>query len=590
MARLAGRVEKPGGARKQPRTGLGHGSWPGWLAGLKCLAARLPWPHTLFAAASVAKILVMGYHFGTWDHTLYLPLLKHSVDPTLYPSDPFLALGAAHTAFFWDLFAPAYRAGVLELAVFVAYVLVTYLTSWSIWSLSQALFDNRLAAAVSVAALILPHIGLVGLSQVGFSLVAWIAVLPFTLWALTWYLRGRYLAAFGLLGVLYNFNALSVNFALGLLVLASLADLRRVGVRNLAGGLAIFVVAAAPVFIWRAANGPLDFSLRPEWVSALRRGINVGLYQVFGTQPEVLIYTASFAAMVALFVSAWRLAPARASRPSSAARAWMAGVVLVALAAWVAAVWLPVTFVIELQLGRIGVYATVLSMVYCAHYLARAYQAGRLGRAEFGALALALCLPPFAFLTLGLWGISRLVRSARWRPVLVAGLALTVTGASAALAASQGAWDPRVQVGAAHDDWYAAQVWARDNTPKAAVFMTPPQEQGFYTPSWRVFSERGTVATLDDLMDTGNTPGYFDVWQPRFEAVAPGALARFRGDIVENATLTAQAYNGLTDAQVLAVAGRYEAGYLVVAQPHQRPWPVAYANEGFIIYNLRGAR
>ena len=172
----------------------------------------------------------------------------------------------------------------------------------------------------------------------------------------------------------------------------------------------------------------------------------------------------------------------------------------------------------------------------------------------------------------------------------VGGLALASFAVSMALGAQLGLWDPRVQVETPHDPWYAAQVWARDHTPKPAVFITPPHLHDLYVPGWRVYSERATVATLDDLIDIGYTPNYLAIWRPRFEAVAPGALARFHGDWMENMVPTAAAYYGLTDAQVLAVASQYGAGYLVVERPHLRPWPVAYENQAFVIYDLRGLR
>jgi hypothetical protein len=574
----------------RPRPGLSRRSWPRWVVRAERLAGTLPWPHLLFAVATVFTIRLTGYDFGTFDQTLLVPILKHSVDPALYAADPFTALMAIHVSFFWDLFVPAYRLGLLEPAVFAAFVGITYLFFWSVWSLAQALFNNRLASAVSVAALAVPHFGLVGFTQLTFSLVNWNAVLPFTLWALALYLRRRYLAAFALLGVLYNFHCLSVNFALGLIVFASLADLRRVHWRNLLVGLAVFVALALPVLAWRASGDPLDFSLRPEWASLLIDRANPTLYQVFGTNPLVLIDTASFAALVAMFFIARRLAPpAPGDDTAGAARtslSWMAAILVVVLVEWVVTTWLPVTLLVELQLGRVGVYALVLGYVYFAHYLAADYQAGRLSRPELIALVLALALPPLAFLALGLWALGRWLPAARWRPLVVAGLALGVFGASLLVAAQMGLWDPRVQVESRRDPWYAAQVWAREATPRQAVFITPPQIQGLFVPGWRVYSERATVVTLYDAIDIGYTPGYLDTWQPRFEAVAPGALARFRGNQAENAALAASAFYGLTDAQVLAVARQYGASYLVVERPHLRPWPVAYANQEYVIYDL----
>src|SRR5262245_23939951 len=149
-----------------------------WAARAEWLSARLPWPNLLFALATVVTIRMVGYDFGSFDQSLLIPIFKHSVDPALYAADPFTALIPAHVSIFWDLFAPAYRLGLMEPVVFAAFVVVVYLFFWSVWSLTQTLFHNHLASTLSVAALALPHFGLVGFTQLTFSLVNWIAVLP----------------------------------------------------------------------------------------------------------------------------------------------------------------------------------------------------------------------------------------------------------------------------------------------------------------------------------------------------------------------------------------------------------------------------
>jgi len=90
------------------------------------------------------------------------------------------------------------------------------------------------------------------------------------------------------------------------------------------------------------------------------------------------------------------------------------------------------------------------------------------------------------------------------------------------------------------------------------------------------------------LLEVALVPGYVDTWKLRFEAVAPGALAQFRGNYFENVALTTQAYYSLSDEEVLSVAREYGASYLVVEKPHQHDFPVAYENDGFVIYDLQG--
>jgi hypothetical protein len=143
-----------------------------------------------------------------------------------------------------------------------------------------------------------------------------------------------------------------------------------------------------------------------------------------------------------------------------------------------------------------------------------------------------------------------------------------------------------VNVYAARTDWYLAQRWARDHTAADALFITPPQIWSYHELDWRVFSERSTLASLTDALEIALIPGYQATWQPRFEAIAPGAVDQFRGDYFENKTITAQAFYGLTPEQLRQVADEYDVSYLVVEQPHERPFILCYENPGFLIYAL----
>jgi hypothetical protein len=88
------------------------------------------------------------------------------------------------------------------------------------------------------------------------------------------------------------------------------------------------------------------------------------------------------------------------------------------------------------------------------------------------------------------------------------------------------------------------------------------------------------------LLEIAIVPDYTDTWKERFETIAPGALARFRGDIFESRQITAQAFYSLSAGDVLRAARRYGASYLVVEKPHTYDFPVAYENEQFVIYRL----
>ena len=125
--------------------------------------------HLLFALATLVTVLFVGYHFGTFDQTIHIPFLKRYADPTLFPGDPFIDLRLTHYSYFWQLFMPFYRLGVLEVTLFVVHVGVVYGTFWALWALSETLFASPLASLITVAGFVFPHIGFAGFPVLEFS-------------------------------------------------------------------------------------------------------------------------------------------------------------------------------------------------------------------------------------------------------------------------------------------------------------------------------------------------------------------------------------------------------------------------------------
>ena len=48
--------------------------------------------HLLFLVSALFSILLIGYHFGTFDQVVHIPFMKAEADPSLYPGDALVAL------------------------------------------------------------------------------------------------------------------------------------------------------------------------------------------------------------------------------------------------------------------------------------------------------------------------------------------------------------------------------------------------------------------------------------------------------------------------------------------------------------------
>ncbi len=182
------------------------------------LAKKTLLRHIIFLGVTLVTIWISGYHFGTFDQVVHIPFLKKLADPGLYPTDPFLNLRSEHYSFFWLMFIPAYRAGILEPVMFAVHMLATYGLVWMFWEFTDTLFHNNLANLFSLVLLVSPHLGMPGFQIVEFSLLNRTFVLPFILGAIILYLRRLYVPAFLLLGVMFNIHVIYVGFAVTMIL------------------------------------------------------------------------------------------------------------------------------------------------------------------------------------------------------------------------------------------------------------------------------------------------------------------------------------------------------------------------------------
>jgi hypothetical protein len=549
------------------------------------LAGRAVREHLLFSCATLFVVLFYGYHFGTFDQVIHLPFLKKFADASLYPGDPFMELRFQHYSYFWIVLVPFYKLGILEIAMFITHLLVTYSTFWALWTLSDFLFHNRLTNLISLVAFAFPHMTFGGWTIFEFSLLNRTFVLPFLLWAIILFLRRRYLLAFALLGLMYNLHALSVNFVLAMFLFDGVLERRKVGWRNLVLGLIFFMLAALPVLLWKLSGPGGDFGQQPEWFSIVARGMLYNNFHLFAPYPHILLVTAGGVGALALFFIVRRFAP-----PPEHDRTitnFMYALLLILLVQVITTSWLPLTIILELQIIRAGVFVLILSYLYFANYLAASFQSRVGDKFDWILLAGAFMFSVLPFVPVAVHALQYLIAPPRRRRLLTLSLLLGLSAFIILFIIPLNIWYPGIYVYGHETPWYRVQTWSRDHTPKDAVFITPPYIWWFYESDWRVFSERSTVVSLSELLDVAFAPNYTSTWEARFEAIAPGALARLNGDNFENSALIAQAFYGLSDEAVLRAACQYSASYLVVEKPHLRHFPVVYQNQQFVVYALQ---
>lgn len=115
--------------------------------------------------------------------------------------------------------------------------------------------------------------------------------------------------------------------------------------------------------------------------------------------------------------------------------------------------------------------------------------------------------------------------------------------------------------------WKDVQMWARENTPKEAIFLTPPEVDGF-----RVYSQRAIV------FDWKAGPGVDTVWWHRLKDFNPES---YTCDAV------AESYRKMSWEQKTALAKKYGATYIVVPCVEKVAQKPVYKNKKWAVYQLR---
>jgi hypothetical protein len=539
-----------------------------------------------FLAAALISILFTGYYFGTFDQSAHIPFLKAWADPSLYPNDPFIALRKDQFSFFWYFFVPFLKLGILEPAMFFTHLLATTLFFTAVWDLGMTLFGEPLVALFGVMSFIFPHTGFVGFPVIEFSLLSRTFVLPFLIFAVNNFLRKREGFAYLILGVIYNLNLLMTNFVLITLVTCCLVDIRKIGWRKLAFCIVLFFVGAIPVLIWKIQSGTgLNPGVRPEWFSTITRGGLFQIFYIFSNTPFMLLSLGGISS-IAMFIVALRYDHTK--EHDFQMTYLMAGLILIMVFQVITTLWLPLTSVIQMQFSRASLFILIFAYIYFAGYIVKEYTAGKIAGGNLILIAGCFFLSVSPAIPLIAWLIYRIYPSIFENRKIAAGVILVIMmGIYFKVFAALNIWKPGIHVYSKPSAWIDVQNWARNNTTKEAMFITPPQEVGLYQPDWRVLSERGTIASFYDIFEIALKPDYLPIWKPRFENLAPGALGEFGGNFFENLLITRKAFNSLDKNQFLKIACQYGASYLVVEKENEIELPSVYENTQFKVYVMK---
>ena len=561
--------------------------------------------------ASLASLTLIGYRFGDSNHGITVPILKRFIDRSLYPGDALVATGEAFPTIFYRLLATFLPStDWVPFAYFALYVVSIALTYAAVFRMAVwASGGDRSIGALAVLLAMPVRTGLAGeaLYRVAFSHSHLASGLD--LMALALFLEGRRLLPLLMLSLgVYN-HALYSLYLLVPFTLMLLWEARTLPRKTTLTRLAAAWVPVLPFLVNAIAQGK---PMTQEWLDLLiLRSSHHSFPGAFGDAlPDAVV---------------WLLLGTAAAFRSGSGRFFSFGVFILATAilfvvGTVFTEFIPSKAFLQFQPHRIWRFLSVILLAFMATDIARLWRSTPLmrllaamyflavfatGLEQLGPLVLiavfAANQPPLP-VWLRLTGAASLVmlqwpdRTVAWTDYMVEfvrrfqnpsifvilGVALLL-----ALAISQpDRGSTRVlsvlafilTVGPLVVDNFnrqrdrfeqgsfrAAQNWARENTPKNALFLTPPKEAGF-----RVFSERSIVGEWKDGTQQYFDDGFAKEWGARME------------------TVMAQEFGKYTDEEIVALAQRFGADY-IVGPGRRRRLPIVFDGGSTIIYSVQGA-
>lgn len=113
-----------------------------------------------------------------------------------------------------------------------------------------------------------------------------------------------------------------------------------------------------------------------------------------------------------------------------------------------------------------------------------------------------------------------------------------------------------------YTNWFAVQLWAKEKTLIGAVFLVPPDLQGF-----RNFSERSIVVDVKDGGLVFYSPEYARLWSEKMTAL--------------------KQYDQFTTQDFINLKNKYFFQYIIVTAKHQPlGFEKVYGNQGFLVYKI----
>ena len=600
--------------------------------------SRTTRPVVIRALLCLSVTLAQGYSFGYGNHNALLPMIRYFQGHNLLKNDLILDILPAYTTYFYKAFAlvPISLRGV-EIVFLFLYLISFYFFYHGMLKFFDLIGDNHIASLLGGMAIAMGVLPLLGLSPWQFKLDHGAPGLAIAAWAIYYYVSGRELLAFSLLGVAFNIHALYSAHLFILFSLHLLLKIKKDTILPIIKLFAAFLFFASPVFIWKLLSLTESDILSTEWLNIIHMRLSSQVF-LSDTPPKQIAHFVFFITAI-LFICKKMFIKNFQRSAYNKTMFLLGGGILLCLVQFLFTDYFPLRLALEGQFWRasqwvamIGIFLIIHSLLNnvndhnsWSHNLAFTFVVVLILANTLFSLVVAIAgylwiekyktenthLFFILFFTLFFTGMIMGEYYPDISPYISAKLrfpfgglatymfAITVpvyclfwgrkwnkfSGISLLLLvlAYSYANNPvyRSINNLSDDPWQEVQSWAKQFTPIDSVFIVPPTNSGF-----RIISDRGIIGELKDGGMVNNNKKFALEWWRRMELLGVENKCDDSPTHKEYHHCMASRYTDISSEEFVKISRMYNADYVVTLLEHKLLFPVIWENSKYRVFEL----
>ena len=318
-------------------------------------------------------ILINGYFYGIGDaqHSV-IPVVKKYINPDMYPKDYLVnIITPSYFTYMYLILASLTKIMSMEIVFFVIYFISTFFSFLGIFMIAEHLF-NKKAAYLSVLFFLITKPALGHAIFDRFSLEPSVMGFPFMVFAIYFFLRKRYVPCFIVLGVGFNIHAILSLLTFAVLILYVLISYKKHKILNLLKYVAVFIIFASPLLIWRfissGSSYPLLYIVPPQTLTVLRSVVG---HHTFISEWDIFRWIV-FAVYFLLFLLALKYKPQKEKHLD--VLGIIVAVAIVSLLSYIFIEIIPISVAITFLPFRSTLIPILFFIIYISNYLIKVYE------------------------------------------------------------------------------------------------------------------------------------------------------------------------------------------------------------------------